>query len=65
MYLSNARKVVAVRDVNLKESDVGSIHDKTETSDLLSEGLTKLGMWQPDDVHQDDGQSTRKTRHIN
>ena len=35
VYVPNTRKVVAVRDVIIKESDVGSIPDNTETSDLL------------------------------
>ena len=33
----NTRKVMAVRDVIIKESEVGSIPDKTETADLLDE----------------------------
>ena len=34
----NTRKVVAIRDLIIKESEVGSIPDNTETSDLLDEG---------------------------
>ena len=51
----NTRKVVAVRDVIIKESEVGSIHVNTETPDLLDEGSQQLGIWHPDDGHQDDG----------
>ena len=35
VYVTNTRKVVAVRDVIIKESVVGSIRDNTETPDLL------------------------------
>ena len=55
VYLTNTRKFVAVRDVIIKESEVGSILDNTETHDLLDEGSQQLGIWQPDDGHQDDG----------
>ena len=37
VYVPNTRKVVAVRDVIIKESEVGSIPDNTETPDLLDE----------------------------
>ena len=55
VYVTNTRKVVAVRDVINKESEVGSIPDNTETPDLLDEGSEQLGIWHPDDGHQDDG----------
>ena len=55
MYVPNIRKVVAVRDVIIKESEMGSIPDNTETPDLLDEGSQQLGIWHPDDGHQDDG----------
>ena len=55
VYVPNTRKVVAVRDVIIKESKVGSIPDNTETPDLLDEGSQQLGIWQPDNGHQDDG----------
>ena len=55
VYVPNTRKVVAVRDVIIKESEVGSIPDNTETPDLLDEGSQQLGIWLPDDGHQDDG----------
>ena len=55
VYVPNTRKVVAVRDVIIKESEVGSIPDNTETPDLLDEGSQQLGIWHPDDGHQDDG----------
>ena len=38
VYVPNTRKVVAVRDVIIKESEVSSIPDNTETPDLLDEG---------------------------
>ena len=55
VYVPNTRKLVAIRDVIIKESDVGLIPDNTETPDLLNEGSQQLGIWHPDDVHQDDG----------
>ena len=55
MYVPNTQKVVAVRDVITKESEVGSISDNTETPDLLDEGSQQLGIWHSDDGHQDDG----------
>ena len=51
----NTRKVVAVRDVIIKESEVGSISENTETSNLLDEGSQKIGIWHSDDGRQDDG----------
>ena len=38
VYVPNTEKVMAVRDVIIKESEVGSISDNTETPDLLDEG---------------------------
>ena len=55
VYVHNARKVVAVRDVIIKESEVGSIPVNTEMTDLLDEELQQLGIWHPDDGHPDDG----------
>ena len=55
VYVPNTRKVVAVRDVIIKESEVGLIPDNKETPDLLDEGSQQLGIWQPDDGLQDDG----------
>ena len=55
VYVPNTRKVVAVRDVILKESEVGSIPDNTETPDTLDEGSQQLWIWHPDNGHQDDG----------
>ena len=46
---------MAVRDVIIKESEVGSIPDNTETPDLLVEGSQQLEIWHPDDGHQNDG----------
>ena len=46
VYVPKTRKVVAVRDVIIKESEVGSIPDNTETPDILDEGLQQLGFWQ-------------------
>ena len=45
VYVPNTRKVVAVRDVIIKESEVGSIPDSTETPDVLDEGSHQLGIW--------------------
>ena len=53
VYVPNTRKVVVVRDVIIKESEVGSIPYNTETPDLLDEGSQQLGIWHPDDGHQD------------
>ena len=55
VYVPNTRKVVAVRDVIIKDSEVGSIPDDTEAPDLLDEGSQQLGIWHLDDGHQDDG----------
>ena len=55
VYLPNTRKVMAVRDVIIKESEVGSIPDNLETPDLLDVASQQLGIWHPDDGHQDDG----------
>ena len=55
VYVPSTRKVVAVRHVIIKESEVGSIPDKTETPDLLDEGSQQLEIWHSDDGHQDDG----------
>ena len=55
VYVPNTRKVVAVRDVIIKESEVGSIPDNTETPDLLDKGSKHLGICHPDDGHQVDG----------
>ena len=55
MYVPNTRKVMAVRDVIIKESYVGSIPDNTETPDLIDEGSHQLGICHPGDVHQDKG----------
>ena len=54
VYVPNTRKAVAVRDVIIKESEVGLIPDNLETPDVLDEGLHQLGIWHPDDGHQDD-----------
>ena len=55
VYVANTRKDVAVRAVIIKESEVRSIPDNTETLDLLDGGSQQLGIWHPDDGHQDDG----------
>ena len=61
VYVPNKRKVMAVRDVISKESEVGSISDKTETADLLDEGSEQLGIWLPDYGHQDDNRERQGT----
>ena len=59
VYIPNTRKVMAVRDVIIKESEVGSIPDNKETAHLLDDG-SELGIWLPDDVHQDDDNRERQ-----
>ena len=53
VYVPNTRKVMAVRDVIIKESEVGSIPDNTETPNLQDEGSQQLEIWHKDDGHQD------------
>ena len=55
VYIPNTRKVMAVRDVIIKESEMGSIPDNTETPDLLDEGSQQLETWHPDDGPHDFG----------
>ena len=55
VYVPNRSKVVAVRDVIIKESEVGSIPDNTETPDLLDEGSQQMDIWHTDDGYQEDG----------
>ena len=59
VYIPNTRKVMAVQDVIIKESEVGSIPDNKETADLLDDG-SELGIWHPDDGHQDDDNRERQ-----
>ena len=61
VYVTNTRKVMAVRDTIIKVSEVVSIPDKTETADLLDEGSKQLGIWHPDDDHQDDNRERQGT----
>ena len=61
MYVPNTRKVIAFRNVIIKETEVGSIPDKTETADLLDEGSEQLGIWHPDDCDQDDNRERQGT----
>ena len=60
LYIPNTRKVVAVRDLIIKESEVGSIPDNTETPDLLDEASPQLGIWHPDNGQQDDGSNEKE-----
>ena len=55
VYVPNTRKVLTTRDVIIKESEVVSIPDNAETPDLIDEGSQQMGIWHPDDGHQDDG----------
>ena len=55
MCVPNTRKVVAVRDVIIKESEVGSIPVNTETPNLLDQGSRELGTWHQDVGHQENG----------
>ena len=59
VYIPHTRKVMAVRDAIIKESEVGSIPDNKETADLLDDG-SELGIWHPDDGHQDDDNRERQ-----
>ena len=43
MYIPNTRKEMAVRDLIINESEVGSIPDNKETADLLDDG-SELGI---------------------
>ena len=60
VYVPNTRKVVAVRDVIFKESEVGSFPNKTETPNLLDEGSPQLWIWHLDDSQQDDGNKEKQ-----
>ena len=60
VYVPNTRKDLAVRDVIIKESELGSIPDNTETPYLLDEGSQQLGNWNSDNGHQDNGTMTTK-----
>ena len=59
VYIPNTRKVMAVRDVIIKDPELGSIPDNKETADLLDDG-SELGIWHPDDGHQDDDNRERQ-----
>ena len=48
-----------VRDLTIKDSGLGSIHENTETDDLLDAGPTQLDIWHPDDGYQDNGNEER------
>ena len=54
VYVLKTRKVVEFRDLIVKESEVGSIPENTETPNLLDEGSPQLRIWIDDDCHQDD-----------
>ena len=60
MYVPKTRKVVAVRDVIIKDPEGSSIPDNTETPNLLDEGSPQLGIWHTDDVQQDDGNKKKQ-----
>ena len=59
MYIPNTRKVMAVSDVIIKVSEVGSIPDNKETADLIKNG-SELEIWHPDDGHQNDDNRERQ-----
>ena len=61
VYIPNTCKVVAVRDVIIEVSEVGSVPDKTETPDLLYEGSQHLGIWHTDDGHHEDGNKKKQS----
>ena len=64
VYVPNTHKIVTVRDVIIKESEVDSIPDNTETPDLLDEGSQKLGIWHPDDGQQDHGNKEERAHLV-
>ena len=43
MYISNTRRVMAVREVIILESEVGSITDNTDVPNLIDEGQRNWG----------------------
>ena len=51
VFIPNLRKVMAVRDVIIKENEVGAIPDNAEKSDLLDEEPEQQGIWYPEDGH--------------
>ena len=59
VYIPNTRKVMAVRDVIIKEPEVGSIPDNKETAELLDDG-SELENWHPYDGHQEDDNRGRQ-----
>ena len=61
VYIPNTRKVMAVRDVIIKESEMGSIPDNKEPADQLDNG-SELGIWHPDDGHQEDDNRERQDK---
>ena len=48
----------------VKESEVGSIPDSTDTPDLQDEGSKQLGIWHPDDGNQDDDNKEKQGTSI-
>ena len=60
VYIRNTRKVLAVRDVIIKESKVGSIPVNAETPKILDEESQQLGIWRSDDGNQDDGNEEKQ-----
>ena len=66
VHAPNTRKLVAVREVIIKESEVRSILVNTETpTDLLNEGSQQLGIWHPGGSgHQEDGNKEEQSTSI-
>ena len=60
----NDTEIVTVRDVIIKEFEVDSIPDNTETPDLLDEGSQQLGTWHPDDGQQDHGNKEERAHLV-
>ena len=57
VYAHNTRKVVAVRDLIIKDSEVSLIADNTETPKWSQ----PLGIWHPDDGHKDNGNKGKRS----
>ena len=58
LKLTYTKEVMAVRDVIIKESEVGSVPDNKATADLLDG--SELGIRHPEDGHQDDENRERQ-----
>ena len=64
VYVPNTQKVLTVRDVIIKESEVGSNPENTETPDLLDEGSPHLGIWDSAYSQQNDDNKKKQGTSI-